>query len=59
MDRAVVHQAGRLARADERQREILTEQIEQGANGFAATAALGIVPGPVLDLAATAGQFVR
>jgi NADH-quinone oxidoreductase subunit N len=29
------------------------------AVGFAATAALGIVPGPVLDLAATAGQFVR
>ncbi len=29
------------------------------AIGFAATAALGIVPGPVLDLAATAGQFVR
>jgi NADH-quinone oxidoreductase subunit N len=29
------------------------------ATGFAATAALGIVPGPVLDLAATAGQFVR
>ena len=29
------------------------------AVGFAATAALGIVPGPVLDLAATAGQFIR
>jgi NADH-quinone oxidoreductase subunit N len=29
------------------------------AVGFAATAALGIVPGPVLDLAATAGQFLR
>jgi NADH-quinone oxidoreductase subunit N len=29
------------------------------AVAFAATAALGIVPGPVLDLAATAGQFVR
>ena len=29
------------------------------AVGFAATVALGIVPGPVLDLAATAGQFVR
>ena len=29
------------------------------AVGFAATAALGLVPGPVLDLAATAGQFVR
>jgi NADH-quinone oxidoreductase subunit N len=29
------------------------------AVGFAATAALGVVPGPVLDLAATAGQFVR
>ncbi len=27
--------------------------------GFAATVALGIVPGPVLDLAATAGQFIR
>ena len=26
---------------------------------FAATVALGIVPGPVLDLAATAGQFIR
>ena len=29
------------------------------AVGFAVTVALGIVPGPVLDLAATAGQFVR
>ena len=29
------------------------------AVGFAATVVLGIVPGPVLDLAATAGQFVR
>ena len=29
------------------------------AVGLAATAALGIVPGPVLDLAATAGQFIR
>jgi NADH-quinone oxidoreductase subunit N len=29
------------------------------AVGFAATAALGIVPGPVLDLAAAAGQFIR
>ena len=29
------------------------------AVGFAATVALGVVPGPVLDLAATAGQFVR
>ncbi len=29
------------------------------AVGFAATVALGIVPGPVLDLAAHAGQFVR
>ncbi|MGN6130206.1 MAG: NADH-quinone oxidoreductase subunit NuoN, partial [Nocardioidaceae bacterium] len=29
------------------------------AVGFAATVALGIVPGPVLDLAAAAGQFIR
>jgi NADH-quinone oxidoreductase subunit N len=29
------------------------------AFGFAATLALGIVPGPVLDLAANAGQFIR
>jgi NADH-quinone oxidoreductase subunit N len=29
------------------------------AVGFAATVALGIVPGPVLDLAANAGQFIR
>ncbi len=29
------------------------------AVAFAATAALGIVPGPILDLAATAGQFIR
>ena len=29
------------------------------AVGFAMTAALGVVPGPVLDLAATAGQFIR
>jgi len=29
------------------------------AVGFAATVALGVVPGPVLDLAAHAGQFVR
>ena len=29
------------------------------AVGFAATVALGVVPGPVLDLAATAGQCVR
>ena len=29
------------------------------AVGFAATVALGIVPGPVLDLAAAAGEFVR
>ncbi len=29
------------------------------AVGFTATAALGIVPGPVLDLAASAGQFIR
>ncbi|MDP9820704.1 NADH-quinone oxidoreductase subunit NuoN [Nocardioides massiliensis] len=27
--------------------------------GFAATVALGIVPGPVLDLAASAGEFIR
>ncbi len=29
------------------------------AVGFAATVALGIVPGPVLDLAAAAGEFIR
>ncbi len=29
------------------------------AVGFAATVVLGIFPGPVLDLAATAGQFIR
>ncbi|CAN5288743.1 NADH-quinone oxidoreductase subunit NuoN [soil metagenome] len=29
------------------------------AVGFAATAALGVLPGPVLDLAANAGQFIR
>jgi len=29
------------------------------AVGFAATVALGILPGPVLDLAASAGQFIR
>jgi len=29
------------------------------AVGFAATVALGILPGPVLDLAAAAGQFIR
>jgi NADH-quinone oxidoreductase subunit N len=29
------------------------------AVGFAATVALGIFPGPVLDLAASAGQFIR
>jgi NADH-quinone oxidoreductase subunit N len=29
------------------------------AVGFAATVAFGIVPGPVLDLAAAAGQFIR
>ncbi len=29
------------------------------AVGFAATLVLGIIPGPVLDLAASAGQFVR
>jgi NADH-quinone oxidoreductase subunit N len=29
------------------------------AVGFAVTVALGIVPGPVLDLAAAAGQFIR
>jgi NADH-quinone oxidoreductase subunit N len=29
------------------------------AVGFAATVILGIFPGPVLDLAATAGQFIR
>ncbi|HEX6517051.1 MAG TPA: NADH-quinone oxidoreductase subunit NuoN [Nocardioidaceae bacterium] len=29
------------------------------AVGFAATVALGIVPGPVLDLAAAVGQFIR
>ncbi|MDX6253353.1 MAG: NADH-quinone oxidoreductase subunit, partial [Kribbellaceae bacterium] len=29
------------------------------ALGLAATVVLGIYPGPVLDLAATAGQFVR
>ena len=29
------------------------------AVGFAATVALGVVPGPVLDLAAAAGEFVR
>ena len=29
------------------------------AVGFAATLALGIVPGPVLDLAAAAGEFIR
>ncbi|HEX2551000.1 MAG TPA: NADH-quinone oxidoreductase subunit N, partial [Nocardioidaceae bacterium] len=29
------------------------------AVGFAATVALGIIPGPVLDLAAAAGQFIR
>jgi NADH-quinone oxidoreductase subunit N len=29
------------------------------AVGFAATVALGVVPGPVLDLAAAAGEFIR
>jgi len=29
------------------------------AAGFAATVALGIVPGPVLDMAAAAGEFIR
>ena len=29
------------------------------AVGFAATVVLGIMPGPVLDLAAQAGSFVR
>jgi NADH-quinone oxidoreductase subunit N len=29
------------------------------AVGFAATVALGVIPGPVLDLAAAAGQFIR
>jgi len=29
------------------------------AVGFAATVVLGIFPGPVLDLAANAGQFIR
>jgi NADH-quinone oxidoreductase subunit N len=29
------------------------------AVGFAATVILGVFPGPVLDLAATAGQFIR
>ena len=29
------------------------------AVGFVATVALGIVPGPILDLAASAGQFIR
>jgi len=29
------------------------------AVGFAATVALGVLPGPVLDLAAAAGQFIR
>jgi NADH-quinone oxidoreductase subunit N len=29
------------------------------AVGFAATVVLGILPGPVLDLAATAGEFIR
>jgi NADH-quinone oxidoreductase subunit N len=29
------------------------------AVGFAATVVLGVFPGPVLDLAATAGQFIR
>ena len=29
------------------------------AVGFAATLALGVVPGPVLDLAAAAGEFIR
>ena len=29
------------------------------AVGLAATVVLGIVPGPVLDLAANAGSFVR
>jgi NADH-quinone oxidoreductase subunit N len=27
--------------------------------GLAVTVALGILPGPVLDLAAAAGQFIR
>jgi NADH-quinone oxidoreductase subunit N len=29
------------------------------AVGFAATVLLGVVPGPVLDLAANAGAFIR
>ena len=29
------------------------------AVGFAVTVALGVVPGPVLDLAAAAGEFIR
>jgi len=29
------------------------------AVGFAATLALGVVPGPVLDLAGAAGEFIR
>jgi NADH-quinone oxidoreductase subunit N len=29
------------------------------AVGFAVTVVLGIVPGPVLDLASAAGQFIR
>jgi len=29
------------------------------AVGFAATVVLGIVPGPVLDMAAAAGTFLR
>ena len=29
------------------------------AVGFAVTVMLGVFPGPVLDLAATAGQFIR
>jgi NADH-quinone oxidoreductase subunit N len=29
------------------------------AVGFAATVILGIFPGPILDLAANAGQFIR
>ena len=29
------------------------------AVGFTATLVLGVVPGPVLDLAASAGEFIR
>jgi NADH-quinone oxidoreductase subunit N len=29
------------------------------AVGFAATVVMGVIPGPVLDLAATAGEFIR